>query len=264
MAMKELKPRIDPETCSICGRRLLQGESVNWYVAPDSSRRAVCELCVPRAERVRWVREREGEEIVQLRPTRGDRPGLLSRISEFFGAGETSESDDFAERVGPARPDQENRRKDRASRRRGREEAAPPPPVQTRDIRAIPTEPEARLEQGLELFNLSQFPRTIAGLTRSLGDPLVAAVHADDNSVEVFVGWDIAWYSYRISLGDATEPVEQSGRGNDSAELSGQISEWNAAADGFGRLFLTEPGAASAADPADELSDLPPGEDQPL
>lgn len=266
MAMKELKPRIDPETCSICGRRLLQGESVNWYVAPDSSRRAVCELCVPRAERVRWVREREGEEIVQLRPTRGERAGVLKRVSEFFGAAEPNESDDFAERVGPARPDQEHRRKDRASRRRGREEAVPPP-TPTRDIRAIPTEPEARLEQGVELFNLSQFPRTIAGLTRSLGDPVVAVVNGEDNAVEVFVGWDIAWYSYRVSLGDATEPVEQSGRGNDSAELSGTISEWNAAADGFGHLFLTEPAGEPGADeipPADDdVSDLPPGEDLP-
>ena len=64
MAVKEVRPHLDPESCSICGRRLLQGEQVNFYVAPDSSRRVVCELCVPRAERVRWAREREGEEIV--------------------------------------------------------------------------------------------------------------------------------------------------------------------------------------------------------
>ena len=60
MAAMEVRPKLDPETCSICVRRLLQGEQVNFYVAPDSSRRVVCELCVPRAERVRWVREREG------------------------------------------------------------------------------------------------------------------------------------------------------------------------------------------------------------
>ena len=108
---------------------------------------------------------------------------------------------------------------------------------------------------------MSQFPRTIAGLTRSLGDPQVAAVNDSDNSIEVFVGWDIAWYSYRVSLGDATEPVEQSGRGNDTIELADRITDWNAAADGFGRLFLTEPGAASPAE-ADipEKSDLPADE----
>ena len=95
---------------------------------------------------------------------------------------------------------------------------------------------------------MSQFPRTIAGLTRSLGDPHVAAVNDADNSIEVFVGWDIAWYSYRVSLGDATEPVEQSGRGNDQIELADRIKNWNAAADGFGRLFLTEPGGDSPAE----------------
>ena len=252
MTAKEVRPSLDPETCSICGRRLLQGEEINWYVAPDSSRRVVCELCVPRAERVRWVREREGEEIVQLRPTRNQRVGLMRRVADFFGATEPAEDEGFHETVEP-RPDQAKRRRDRAARRGGEEQ--PPPVAPTRDIRAIPTDPEARLEQGLELFNLSQFPRTIAGLTRSLGDPKVAAVNREDSTVEVYVGWDIAWYSYRVTLGDATEPVEQSGRGNDADELSGTVGEWNAGADGFGRLFLL--GSSSA----DEGSDRASGED---
>jgi hypothetical protein len=54
------------------------------------------------------------------------------------------------------------------------------------------------------------------------------------------VGWDLAWYSYRVTLGDPTEPVEQSGRGNDVDELIGTVRDWNAGADGFGRLFLLE------------------------
>ncbi|MGB1584180.1 MAG: hypothetical protein ACPHCI_10395 [Solirubrobacterales bacterium] len=259
MDVKELRPKVDPETCSICGRRLLQGESVNWYVTPDSTRRAVCELCIPRAERVRWAREREGEEIVQLRPVRGERAGLFRRVSNFFGGVEADESEEFA--VGSDRP---GHRRERPARRRDREaEEMPPPP--TRDVRAEPTEPEARLDQGIELFNLSQFPRTIAGLTRSLGDPQVAALNNSDGTVEVIVGWDIAWYSYRVTLGDATEPVEQSGRGNDVAELVGRITDWNAAADGFGRLFLidAEPAEAPNQSPK-KSSDLSVGDDQPL
>lgn len=245
MNVKELRPWLDPETCSICGRRLLQGEQVNWYVAPDSSRRVVCELCVARAERARWVREREGDEIVQLRPTRSERAGLMRRVTEFFGAGEPAEEDDFAH--GAARPDRDKRRRSRAARRGGQAELEPPPEFGTtpRDIAAVPTGPEARIARGLELFNLSQFPRTIAGLTRSLGDPMVAAINATDgDAVDVWVGWDLAWYSYRITLGDPTEPVEQSGRGNDIDELTGVVSEWNAGADGFGRLFI--PGAADS------------------
>mgnify|MGYP003483856431 CR=1 FL=1 len=246
MSAKELKPFLNPETCSICGRRLLQGEQVNWYVAPDSSRRAVCELCVPRAERVRWVREREGEEVVQLRPTRGERAGVFRRVANFFGAAEPAEEDEFAH--GAARPDQEKRRHQRAHTRARREEVSEPPDLQppARDIAAVPTEPEARLERGLELFNLSQFPRTIAGLSRSLGDPKVAVVNVpDETAVDVWVGWDLAWYAYRVTLGDPTEPVEQSGRGNDVDELIGVVRDWNAGADGFGRLFLTDRGKSS-------------------
>jgi hypothetical protein len=228
---------------------LLQGEQVNWYVAPDASRRVVCELCVPRAERVRWVREREGEEIVQLRPVRGERAGMFRRVADFFGAAEPAEEDDFA--GGAARPEQEGRRRTRAERRSAREE---PPEFEPkpRDVLAVPTEPEARLERGLELFNLSQFPRTIAGLSRSLGDAKVSAINAvDGTAVDIWVGWDLAWYAYRVTLGDPTEPVEQSGRGNDIDELNGEVDNWNAGADGYGRLFLID-GA--------ETSDLPAGE----
>lgn len=241
MDAKPLRPKIDPETCSVCGRRLLQGENINWYVAPDSTRRVVCELCVPRAERARWVRERDGEEVVQLRPVRGERAGFLRRVGEFFGASEPSESDDF-EGPTPDRPEQVKRRKGREARRREREDGdsgqVPPMAPKPRDVTAIPTEPEARLERGLELFNHSQFPRTIAGLSRSLGDPQVSVANAENAAVDIWVGWDLAWYSYRVTLGDATEPIEQSGRGNDVDELIGSVREWNGGADGFGRLFL--------------------------
>lgn len=180
----------------------------------------------------------------------------MSRVSEFFGGAEPDETDDFAER-----PEQASRRRQRGGRRHREEEAAPPPLPQ-RDVRAVPTGPDAQLEQGIELFNLSQFPRTIAGLTRSLGDAQVSAFNNDDGTVEVVVGWDIAWYSYRVTLGDATEPVEQSGRGNDVAELVGRVTEWNAAADGFGRLFLLD-GAPAPEPSTPESSDHPVGDDPP-
>lgn len=258
MDVRQVRPNVEPETCTICGRRLLQGESVNWYVTPDSVRRAVCELCIPRAERARWARERDGEEVVQLRPMRGERRGMFSRVADFFGAAEPDETDEFADRPAPTR-----RREQRAARKQEREDVAPPP-VQPRDVRAVPTGPEARLDQGIELFNLSQFPRTIAGLTRSLGDAQAAVFHNSDGTVEVVVGWDIAWYSYRVTLGDATEPVEQSGRGNDVAELAGRVTAWNASADGFGRLFLIEADNEQGSAGSTESSDHGVGNDQPL
>lgn len=242
MAVKELRPRLNPETCAVCGRRLLQGEEAHWYVAPDSSRRVVCELCVPRAERAQWIRERDAEEVVKLRPARARRAGFLKRVGQFFGTGEEDRFElDDAPRGGseagaqPAR----NRRRGRGRRREPSE--SPVVVNEPRSVRAVPTGPTARLAQGLELFNASQFPRTIAGLSRSLGDPQVAAVNGPDNNVDIYVGWDIVWYSYRVDLGDATEPVEQSGRGNDTAELADVVSEWNSFADDYGRLALRRP-----------------------
>ncbi|MFY9468975.1 MAG: hypothetical protein WAP37_02535, partial [Solirubrobacterales bacterium] len=157
-------------------------------------------------------------------------------------------------------------RRDDRRQRQEREPVATPAAVSAagpRNVRAIPTGPEAKLAQGLMLFNVSQFPRSIAGLSRSLGEPQVAAVNDSASSVEVFVGWDIAWYSYRIDLGDATEPVEQSGRGNDSVELAGTVDDWNAFSDEHGRLFLRESAAQSDSAPARHASDSapPPGSD---
>src|SRR4249919_2568403 len=127
MPAKELRPKLDPETCSVCGRRVLQGEEIHWFVAPDSSRHAVCELCVPRAERARWVLEREGEEIVQLRPTRGERGSVFKRVTGFFAAPPEDESDGFASGPVSERGDQHGRREARATRRRDRKEAPPLP-----------------------------------------------------------------------------------------------------------------------------------------
>lgn len=265
MSFKEVRPSLDPETCVVCGRRLLQGERLNWYVAPDASRRPVCELCAPRAERARWVREQDGEEIVPLLPSRTARGGYFKRLKSFFGTQEEDELQLESFDTAPGSPsDQESRRRSRATRRRERDAIAssPPPaaPAEPRSVRAVPTGPEAKLQQGLTLFNDSQFPRTIAGLSRSLGEPCVAAVNEGDASVEVFVGWDIAWYSYRVDLGDATEPVEQSGRGNDTAELAGTVRDWNAFADEHGRLHLRAPGETAPTPPTAE-EPVPPGSD---
>ncbi|MBI4898543.1 MAG: hypothetical protein HY827_09295 [Actinobacteria bacterium] len=247
MSVKELKPKLDPETCAVCGRRMLQGEVVNWYLTPDSSRHPVCELCVSRAERARWVRERDGEQLMPMRPARAARAGIFRRMGRFFGAdGEERFGIEEFEQPAEVAADQVSRRKARSAKRR---EPSPPVAEEPRSVRAVPTGPAARLAQGLALFNESQFPRTIAGLSRSLGDPQVAAVNKADASVEVFVGWDIVWYSYRVDLGDATEPVEQSGRGNDTAELAGEVADWNAVADDYGRLILRESAATETTRP---------------
>lgn len=257
MRTKEIRPSLNPETCAVCGRRLLQGELQTRFVAPDGVRHVVCELCLPRAERARWVREREGEQPLGPRPTPKKRSGRMRRMIEWFGGAEQEESVFDEELDLPVEPESEADDKispafqPRARERQSRLPKIELPPLREshppergasasprRDVTAVPTGEEAKLQRGLELFNHSQFPRTIAGLTRSLGLPQVAILHAGGNSVEIFVAWGISWYSYRVDLGDSTEPVELSGRGNDSAELDDVVGEWNVMADEGGILVL--------------------------
>lgn len=292
MRTKEIRPRLEPETCAICERRLLQGEMQTRFVSPDGTRRIVCELCIPRADRLRWVREREGEQPLGPLPPAPRRPGMMRRVIDWFGGADQGaglEGEKGERTTGATTGDATDRMAAR-QRRRSRLpkiEASQPEadrkprvessaqPVRPRNVTAVPTDEEAKLQRGLELFNHSQFPRTIAGLTRSLGLPQVAILHAGGNSVEIFVAWGISWYSYRVDLGDATEPVELSGRGNDSAELGGVVGEWNVIADEGGVLLLQASssgeapaeeadgaGASSAVDPAIETGsdDVPDAE----
>lgn len=281
MRTKEIRPTLDPETCAVCGRRLLQGEMQTRFVAPDGTRHVVCELCIPRADRARWVRERDGEQPLGPRPPAQRRAGSFRRMIDWFGGaqpGRAEEDDELAfEAAVPPPEDAEPgiqaqpRGRERRSRlpnlnvpqpgfsQKGRqprgEQPSQPKPAQPL-VTAVPTDEEAKLQRGLELFNHSQFPRTIAGLTRSLGLPQVAILHAGGNSVEIFVAWGISWYSYRVDLGDATEPVELSGRGNDSAELAGVVGDWNVIVDEGGVLVLKladaapEPAKTEAEEPA--------------
>ncbi|MBJ7347419.1 MAG: hypothetical protein JHC87_02475 [Thermoleophilaceae bacterium] len=265
MRTKEIRVWLDPDACAVCGRRLLQGEQTTYFVTPDAQRKAVCELCVPRADRARWKRERGDEELVSVRPVKAPRSGFFQRIADWFGGadrslegesgidpttidpedlrpGEPSEPESVVPKARPSRLPAISSDKTEGQRLmggRGRSAPiAPAPSTPPRNVTAVPTAEQAKLVRGLELFNNSQFPRTVAGLTRSLDLPQVAILHAGGNSVEIFIAWGISWYSYRVDLGDATEPVELSGRGNDSAELDDTVGEWNVIADPGGQLTL--------------------------
>lgn len=281
MRTKEIRVWLDPDACAVCGRRLLQGEQTTYFVTPDAQRKAVCELCVPRADRARWKRERGDEELVSVRPVKAARRGFFRRIVDWFGGADRSVEGEPG--IDPASIDPEDLRpvgpseaesvvpKPRPSRlpainidksegqrlMGGRGKSAPvasSSPTPPRNVTAVPTAEQAKLVRGLELFNNSQFPRTVAGLTRSLDLPQVAILHAGGNSVEIFIAWGISWYSYRVDLGDATEPVELSGRGNDSAELDDMVGDWNVIADAGGQLTL-KPQAAPAAQVAQTVQD---------
>ena len=77
--------------------------------------------------------------------------------------------------------------------------------------------------EAADVFNASQYRRTIGGIGKSLGSPRISIVALSGVNAEVVVtvAWDISWYQYRISP-DSDNPVRLEGRGHDPAELEGR------------------------------------------
>jgi hypothetical protein len=102
----------------------------------------------------------------------------------------------------------------------------------------VPTNAEVKVERALELFNGSEFPRKIAGIARSLGEPWVSAAPdaVAPSEVNVVVAWELSWYRYRVDLGDADEPVVLVTKGLELEEIEPALREWNGQAAEDGRL----------------------------
>jgi hypothetical protein len=197
-------------SCDVCGRTLLRGERAETYLA-GGSRREVCELCTPRAAHAGWVRE----GLVLERGTRaalgeGRRRSLLGRLRDRAHAAP--------------------------------EPASEPTPLaepEPRHVRAMPTGVESRVAAALGHFNGSEHPRTIAGVARSLGEPVVVArpTPQDGAIVSVVVSWELCWYRWEVDLSDGGPSVRAAGQGYELSELDAEDrGEANAAADEYGAL----------------------------
>lgn len=234
---KELRPVHDAVTCDVCGRTILKGERTEAYLAPGGHRHQVCDLCATRAQHQGWIRESAAGDMPQ-RPARTEqRRGLFARLlgrpqeagspeaagmeagSDSAEASETLEHEETQATPPPARP-------------RSR-------PKDPRHVRAVPTTAEAKVDRALNLFNGSQHQRTIAGLARTLGTPLVTAQPdaGQGSQVSVVVAWELSWYRYRVDLGDEGEPVEMLEKGEDINQIDESLREWNATLDADGRVL---------------------------
>jgi len=91
---------------------------------------------------------------------------------------------------------------------------------------------EVALVEAAELFNTSTFLRTVNGVAKALGDPLVSITPLSGVSGEMVLtfAWDISWYQYRV-LPDSGQPVRLEDRGHDMGELDATFMEWNARLD---------------------------------
>jgi hypothetical protein len=238
----------EPGICAICERSMLAGERTRTYVTRDRENREVCDLCLVRAESAGWM----PLELAGAAAPEGRRQGgstvrkLLGRAREstatrLRSAPEPSRDDDAGgERAEPSTVTKPTRRR-RAPRRRDAGQPAAPEAAEDEvrpRRRSVPANPERRIRRAFEAFNGSEHRATVRSLIRSLGGPFVSAVTTDDDpgNVRITVAWELSWYQYEVDLTAAGEPVRESGRGQEFAELSAEDQAWNAHAAEDGEL----------------------------
>ncbi len=97
---------------------------------------------------------------------------------------------------------------------------------------------ELAMVEAADLFNASQYRRTIGGIGKSLGPPRVSVTPLSGVNAEVVVtvAWDISWYQYRVSP-DSDNPVRLEERGHDPDDLEAPYTDWNARMEDDGRVL---------------------------
>jgi hypothetical protein len=185
--------------CAVCERTLLQGEYTVRF-SPDGVEFVdVCPLCQETALDYGWVREGGPMSRAISPQQRRKRP----RWAQLLGVGT---------------------------------EEAPPPVVPEPVLRRL-SDSEAALVEAADLFNASLFRRTVEGVARALGEPLVSIVPLSGVNSELVLtfAWEITWYQYRVTP-EASQPIRLADRGADIAEIEPVFQEWNAELDETGRV----------------------------
>src|SRR4051794_6337404 len=234
---RDIRTQTHDVSCDVCGRTLLRGERAEPFLA-GGARRQVCELCTGRAQHEGWIRENGADEL-QLRSARPERPrpGWLERLrARRERARELAEQ----QAVEPAEPPRTVRRLDSPSAEPPTPPPEPAPPRQPRHVRAVPTNADLKMQRALELFNASDHTRTVGGVARSLGPPVVAVRPLADRPsvVTITVMWELSWYRFEVDLSDEAGGVRKDGQGSELSELEEAERGANAAADERGGLHL--------------------------
>jgi hypothetical protein len=186
-------------SCAVCERTLLMGERATRFAPNGGDWVDVCPLCQEIALEAGWIKE--GSPTTPMVPV--ERRKRQNALSAFLGF----------------------RREPTAA------------PVADEPILRRLSEPELAMVEAADIFNASQFRRTVEGIAKSLGDPKVSIVPLSGVNTEVVisVAWDISWYQYRVTF-DSPQPVRLEQRGHDPDELMAQFSDWNARLAEDGRL----------------------------
>ena len=197
--MRQLVRHTEKRTCAICERTLLLGERTVRFAPHGEDFVDVCPLCQETAIDHGWIKE--GSPTTPTVPTqsRRRRRGLAS----LFDTRRTTVAEPVA-----------------------------PEPI----LRRL-SPPEVAVVDAADLFNASDFRRTVGGIAKSLGEPHASIIPLSGVSGElvVTVAWDISWYQYRVSP-ESAQQVRLAERGHELSELDPTYKRWNAHIEDGGRL----------------------------
>ncbi len=177
--------------CGICERTLLLGERTMSF-SPNGGAKYVdvCQLCQEIAVDHGWVKEGMPTTPV-ISP---DRRRSRFSLAALLGTRASAEA-----------------------------------PVATEPILRRLSESELAIVEAADLFNASQFRRTVGGIAKSLGSPRVSIVPLSgvNQEIVITVAWEISWYQYRVTP-ESSQPVRLAERGHDPDELDASFADVNA------------------------------------
>jgi hypothetical protein len=185
--------------CAVCERTLLTGERALRFSPNGEDFVDVCPLCADIALEHGWVKEGSPTSPTVPNQRRRRRRGLASLFDP-----------------------------------RGQ---APDDPVVAEPILRRLSAREQQMVEAADIFNASDYRRTVGGIAKSLGRPRASIVPLSGVSGEliVTVAWDISWYQYRLTP-DSAQPVRLAERGHELADLDATYQRWNAKIEDDGRL----------------------------
>jgi hypothetical protein len=186
--------------CAVCERSLLLGEHVTRFSPDGENYVDVCPLCQDIAHDYGWLKEG-----TPTTPTVSvDRPRRRLSLASLFEA---------------------------------RKAAVAEAPVADEPILRRLSEPELAVVEAADLFNQTDYRRTVAGIAKSLGEPKtsIRPLSGVSGEVVITIAWEISWYQYRVTP-ESAQPVRLEERGHEIGEIDRIYQQWNAHLDEHGRL----------------------------
>jgi len=197
--MRQLARQPVNRICAVCERTLLTGERALRFAPHGDEFVDVCPLCAEVALEHGWIKEGSPTTPTVPNQRRRRRRGIASL---------------FDPRRQP-----------------------PDDPVVAEPILRRLSAREQQLVEAADIFNASDYRRTVGGIAKSLGEPRASIVPLSGVTGEliVTVAWEISWYQYRVTP-DSPKPVRLAERGHELSDLDVAYQRWNAHVEDDGRL----------------------------